>query len=199
MIGYWWGRDCAPFRTFKECVELFQSRNASLDQDFATYPWLQPTPLSLAEVSLILKHREAWTRIAQADSEYAIVAEDDIIFTEQSLRYLVQLLDALPQDADYIDIGGGCGLKPRLGNKCVNGFFFEIHPPRDRTTCATILSRSFARQLVALRPPICLHPDWTLTWAFTQLQSKVYWVEPTVFGHGSEMNVYRSTLNAQHR
>src|SRR5215469_11462290 len=123
LIGYWWARDRIPFRPFNECVQLIQSRNASLDQDFATFPWLRPKSLSLGEVSLCLKHREAWARVAQSDSEYGIVAEDDIIFTERSLPYLSQLLTALPQDADYVDIAGGCGLTPRMGNKRINGFF----------------------------------------------------------------------------
>lgn len=194
LIGYWWARDHVPFRPFDECVQLIQSRNASLDQDFATFPWLRPKSLSLGEVSLCLKHREAWTRIAQSDSEYGIVAEDDIIFTERSLAYLSRLLTTLPQDADYVDIAGGCGLTPRVGNKCINGFFYEMQPPRDRTTRAIIVRRSFVRQLIELAPPLCLHPDWTLTWAFAQLRSKVYWVEPTVFGHGSMMQRYRSSL-----
>jgi hypothetical protein len=81
LIGYWWARDFAPLLSFNKCVELIQSRSTSLDQDFATFPWLRPKPLSLGEVSLFLKHREAWMGIAKSDSEYGIVAEDDIIFS----------------------------------------------------------------------------------------------------------------------
>ena len=33
-----------------------------------------------------------------------------------------------------------------------------------------------------------------LTYLFNAIGAKVYWVEPLVFGHGSQMQVYRSNL-----
>jgi GR25 family glycosyltransferase involved in LPS biosynthesis len=159
-----------------------------------------------------MKHREAWTRIAQGDSDLAVIAEDDIIISPRSLEYLIYLIDSLPTGADYIDIAGGGGditgpdgttryipFKPRVGNKCVNKHFFEIFPPKTRTTCGAIVTRLFARRLIDLNPPICLGIDWMLNWAFVQLATKVYWVEPTVFGHGSQINIYNSIREAERR
>jgi hypothetical protein len=67
-----------------------------------------------------------------------------------------------------------------------------IEPPRDRTTCCAVIRKRLARSLIELRPRISLPVDWTLTWAFTRLRSRVYWVDPPVFGHGSVEHIYRS-------
>jgi hypothetical protein len=102
----------------------------------------------------------------------------------------------LPDDAEYVDVAGGCNLLPRSGNRCVNEYFFAIDPPRDRTVCAALVRRSFVQRLLELALPICLPIDWELTLAFSKLGTKIYWVEPTVFGHGSDMNIYPSSTVA---
>jgi Glycosyltransferase family 25 (LPS biosynthesis protein) len=198
QIGYWLGLFAYRATPFHICVEWQRSQHTSLDQDFKKIPWFRPKGLSPGDVSIFWKHREAWTQIASSDFEYAVVAEDDIIFVPQSLKYLVHLLQKLPRDAEYVDIAGGAGFMPRAGNKCVNDYFFEIFPPKARTCCAYILSRSFARRVIEINPPICLPIDITLNWAFTKLNTRVHWVQPTVFGHGSELNVYPSFRAVEH-
>ncbi len=197
QIGYWIALR-NPTASYRGCVEWWKAKNTTLDQDFVTFPWLRDAP-SPGDVSLILKHREAWTRLAEGKASYGVIAEDDIIFSERSLNDLIQLLNDLPQGAEYVDIAGGVGFFPRADNKLVNKRFHEIDPPKTRTTCGAILARSFARQLIDLNPPICLGIDWMLNWAFTQLDTKVYWVEPTVFGHGSMMKIYESLREAERR
>jgi hypothetical protein len=197
QIGYWIAHKNSN-ASFRECVEWWKTKNTSLDQDFRTFPWLRDIP-SPGDVSLILKHREAWNRLAESDAVYGVIAEDDIIFNDRSLIDLQQLIRELPHGAEYIDIAGGAGFFPRADNKLVNKRFYEIDPPKTRTTCAAILTRSFARKLIDLNAPICLGIDWTLNWAFAQLRTKVYWVEPTVFGHGSMMRIYESLREAERR
>jgi hypothetical protein len=195
QIGYWIALR-NPHASFRGCVEWWKTKSTNLDQDFITFPWLRDIP-SAADVSLILKHREAWNRLAESRVDYGLIAEDDIIFDNQSLSYLDELMHKLPQGAEYIDIAGGAGFFPRADNKLVNERFYEIDPPKTRTTCAAIVARSLAQKLVDLNVPICLGIDWMLNWVFTQLGTKVYWVEPTVFGHGSMMNVYASLREAE--
>jgi hypothetical protein len=43
-----------------------------------------------------------------------------------------------------------------------------------------------------MAPPICLPVDWTLNLAFNQTNAQVYWMNPSVFGHGSEMKIYKT-------
>jgi hypothetical protein len=196
MCGYTLGIDPRMTNTpWINCVEEIRRQNLTLGEIEQLAPWIAPTSRSVAEVSLFLKHIATWEKIAASDADFAVVAEDDIVFTDNSVPYLEALLASLPEDFDYIDlVGGGPLLRPRLGNGVVNSYFFAIEPPRDRTTCCAVIRKRFARSLIDIRPKICLPVDWTLTWVFTRLHSKVYWVDPPVFGHGSAQQVYRSSV-----
>jgi hypothetical protein len=177
-----------------DCVRLVANLNLTPEQTFRDHPWLKPQPLTPGEVSLILKHKLAWQYIASGESGYAIVAEDDLVLFDHSLSYLSRILASLPGDFDYIDLAGGAGLFPGRGDRVVNRFFCEIAPPRDRTSCCAILSKSFVRKLLQADQQIVLGFDWMLTYLFNLTAAKVYWAEPLVFGHGSQMQVYRSNL-----
>ncbi|HZT51588.1 MAG TPA: hypothetical protein VFA22_06635 [Stellaceae bacterium] len=194
LIGYAVGLFEAPLTPWAECVRQSRAAQRTLDEEFARLPWLRPRALAAAEVSLALKHREAWRKVAEGVSDWAIIAEDDILLSADSLRHLAAVTKRLPADFDYVDIAGGCNLVPRAGDQQVNEYFFRIDPPRDRTTCCAIMRKAFARRLVRLGLPIVLPVDWTLTHAMGLLDAKVYWVKPLVFGHGSEMRVYASSL-----
>ncbi len=155
---------------------------------------LRPKPLIQGEVSIALKHKTAWQEIAKGSSEFAIIAEDDIIVSNESFRYLEWILSSLPGDFDYIDIGGGLGLTPRSGNRCVNSYFYEIDPPRSRTACCAIVRKRFVQRILEIDLPLALGVDWTLILLFYLTNAKVYWTEPLVFGHGSQMHIYPSSL-----
>jgi hypothetical protein len=179
-----------------ECVRLVRNLNLTTEQTLRDHPWLGPQPLTPGEVSLVLKHRIAWERIAAGDSDYAIVAEDDVVLFDHSLEYLSRILTLLPQDFDYIDLAGGVGLSAGQGEPVINSYFFEIDPPRDRTSCCAIVRKKFAQRILQLDARIVLGSDWMLTYLFNLTQARVYWAEPLVFGHGSQMQVYRSNLIA---
>jgi GR25 family glycosyltransferase involved in LPS biosynthesis len=173
------------------CVALHARRNRTLAEDLQDNEWLRPRRLRPGDVSLILKHRVAWQKIAEGDADWAIVAEDDIVFHEHSSRYLLDLPSILPKDFDYIDIAGGCGMLPRMGNPVVNEVFFAIDPPGGRTTCCAIVKRSLARRLIEA-VPICIPIDWAIGYVLNLERAKVYWIHPPVFVHGSETNFYKS-------
>ena len=44
--------------------------------------------------------------------------------------------------------------------------------------------------------PIVVGFDWMLIYLFYLTRSKVYWVEPLVFGHGSQIGLYRSNARS---
>jgi GR25 family glycosyltransferase involved in LPS biosynthesis len=179
------------------CIRLAEQRRLSLEQTYSSFPFLKPHASSAGEVSLVVKHRLAYQRLLASNSEYAIVAEDDVVITEQGLRYLSGILQLLPADFDYIDLAGGLQLSPRVGNRLVNLHFYEIDPPRPRTTCCAIIRRSLAERLLAIDPPIVGGMDWMLIYVFKLMRAKVYWVEPRVFGHGSQEGQYPSNLETQ--
>jgi len=197
IVPYHIGRVLLPDASWVQCFEIYKNLNLDLDQEFNRHPFMKPHPLRSADVSLILKHRSAWEKIANGGSEHVIIAEDDVIFFPHSVEYLSWLTAHLPADFDYIDLAGGSYLLPRAGDRQVNDVFFEMIPPRCRTTCCALLSRSFVRRLLALETPICAPIDWIMNHDFHVLQAKVYWVHPLVFGHGSVMKVYQSNLRPE--
>ena len=190
LVGYVVGLRQMSTSPWADCVFLVKEKNLSLAQLESQIPWIRPRPLKAAEVSLFLKHRLAWEKIASGHQEWGIVAEDDILYKKDTRQYFERIVESLPEGFGYIDLAGGCGLLPRNGNRLLNNYFYEIDPPRDRTTCCAILSKSFAKAILELHLPICLPVDWTLTYAFSIIRPKVYWLAPLLFGHGSEMNVY---------
>ncbi len=192
LLGYVIGLERGDAAQWKDCVADIRRSGLTLDQALAINPWLRPRALTPADVSVFLKHQEAWRRLAASDTPYAIIAEDDIVFRQRTSEYLAHLLKILPDDFDFIDIAGGCNLVPRAGNQRVNEYFFKVDPPRDRTACCAIISKSFARKLADMKLPVCMPIDWALTYAFEHTKARVYWVEPTPFGHGSMMGVYVS-------
>jgi hypothetical protein len=177
-----------------ECVRLVREQQLTPERTFQDHPWLKPQALTAGEVSLVLKHRLAWQQIAGGNFDYAIVAEDDVVLFDYSLAYLSRVLSMLPADFDYIDLAGGAGLFPARTDRAVNAHFFQIDPPRDRTSCCAIVRKDFVQRVLEVDPRIVLGSDWMLTYLFNLLSAKVYWAEPLVFGHGSQMQVYKSNL-----
>src|SRR5690242_2419111 len=78
LIAYADGLSRYPGLAWKSIYERKKSHRSSLDQDMPVYPWIAPKRLSNAEISVFLKHRLAWRRIAANEEPFALVAEDDI-------------------------------------------------------------------------------------------------------------------------
>jgi hypothetical protein len=181
-----------PQTPWSQCYQAVKQLRLTLEEAYSRCPWLQSRPLRDAEVSLFLKHRAAWDKIATGEAEWGIVAEDDIIFRPPSEFYLRQLLTKLPSNFDYIDIAGGCGMLPRVNNSSVNNNFYRIDPPSTRTSCCAIIARKFAALVTPALANCVLPIDWVLNACFDRFAAQVYWLEPTVFEHGSETGAYQT-------
>lgn len=193
MVGYVVGLN-NPHLPWANAVAMVREQDLTVSQMEEACPWLRPKKLSAPEVSIFLKHRAAWQKIAQGGDEFAFVFEDDIIFSDESLGRIQNIVSNLPDDFEYIDVVGGCGMHPRVGNRVVNKYFYDIEPPRDRTVCGALIRKSFAKKLIDLDIPVCLPVDWHITYVVNRFDTKVYWIDPPIFGHGSEMNVYKSSI-----
>jgi hypothetical protein len=196
IVGTAWGLSNPSMQAmpWAHCVQLALQKTPSKEETFRIAPYLRPHPPNAGEVSLILKHRIAYERIMEGGFEYAIIAEDDLLLNPKFEAYLEELIRLLPGDFDYIDLAGGLRLSPRAGNRLVNGYFYEIDPPRPRTTCCAIVRRGLIERYLRINPPFVGGIDWMLIYVFKLLRAKVYWVEPLVFGHGSQEGAYQSNL-----
>lgn len=177
--------------------QVYNAIHAQMDDAAWVERQLARPRLRIAEISLFLKHMHALRGFAQTSCEWALVMEDDVIFRDDSLATLATLLAELPVDADYVDLGGGAGLKPetafrRLPGKQLSTYL--IDPPSSRTTCAYLISKRFARAILS-RPVEPLLPiDFQFNFFMAEHGAKVLWLEPTLFIHGSEFGYYGSNL-----
>lgn len=164
---------------------------------------LQVRKLRPVEVSILLKHRRALEIISTTSSaeKLSLVLEDDAIVTSDTERRIADVLKwwenectAAPRGV-YIDVGGGCDLRPRDGTPIGPGLW-PMHPPRSRTACAYLID---ARAAAALRseltsPSALFGPplDFAYTAALLRNDIPVYWLEPAAFIHGSQSGIYKS-------
>jgi GR25 family glycosyltransferase involved in LPS biosynthesis len=174
----------------------------SLQKSEDTGSWLNAVFAGLklrpAETSLFLKHLAAWRSFGSSQSDHwALIAEDDVVFKDDSLQRLNELVAAIPGHVDYIDVGGGAGLKPEpafgLLSPEIKGLYL-IDPPASRTTCAYLINRKFAEKIASTSHPPLMPIDWYLNYLMQVHSAKVCWLEPPVFIHGSEQDYYGSNL-----
>jgi len=156
---------------------------------------LTPGEISLSNLSLNLKHQMAWERLASSNSEWGVILEDDVIFHASSVRQIISLVEQLCNDIDFVDIGGGCGLKPR-GARFLESSLKDIYIDRfasTRTTCAYIINRRLAKSLIKANLPILFPIDFQLNYCFSLLNPTVCWSDPELVIHGSEHGYYLSS------
>ncbi len=59
--------------------------------------------LSQGEIACFLSHRKCWEQIVQSDDDYAVVLEDDVIFSEKAGEFLSGT-SWIPKDADIVKL-----------------------------------------------------------------------------------------------
>jgi len=149
---------------------------------------------NIANISLGMKHREAWRIAASRPNSITLVMEDDAVLPVTFRRNLDNLLREAPTDFDYIDLAGGSGLKPRGIYQQVGTNLYEISPPSTRTTCMYLISHKFVSVLDAIQDRPIFPIDVDMSIMFTQLQPRVYWCDPEIAIHGSESGHYVSSI-----
>ena len=156
--------------------------------------WLHARSLNVKEISLFLKHFNAWVAIANGNSMFGLVLEDDVVLKADSLKYLEYVIGNIPQDCKYLDLAGGANLAPFADHIRTDGCFYKITPPMTRTTCAYIINKQLCADLISNTLSIVLPVDWQLMHYFNTNCTNVYWLEPKMFIHGSEEGKYVSNM-----
>ena len=166
-----------------------------LKKDRECFEALTPKILSKTNLSLNLKHREAWRRLAESESKYGLIMEDDVILKEEKKHELKnEINELLMLDADYIDLGGGAGLHPTEGwpftKEEKKQDVYVVSTKSTRTTCAYLIRKQLAIDLLKLKEPILFPIDIQLTYLFQCIEAKVLWPKDELFIHGSEHGYY---------
>ena len=155
--------------------------------------------LSYGETSVAIKHIIAMQHIANSNSDYELIIEDDIIpFDADFLEKIYQSIDNLPTNWDAIFIGYGCGkdfIEMRLKDaEKINDYIFKPKHPATNCAEAYLIKKESAKKICEKIIPFQLAFDWELAYQFYQLDMNVYWTYPSIFYQGSNSGKYVSSL-----
>lgn len=158
--------------------------------------------MSLEEIACFLSHRKCWEQIINANSDYAAVFEDDVVFSEKVGMFLCDT-SWIPSDADIIKL-------EVLTRKIVTGFFpkkvihdkavFRLYSS-SLGTSAYIISKKAAQKLLQMSERFFVPVDHFMFSTFFPFFSELicYQIVPAVCIQDSELRenkaVHKSTMH----
>jgi hypothetical protein len=163
--------------------------------------------LKAIEREITKKHIRSWESFLESKSDFLICLEDDIIFEENSLSKMLEVLKKASafhnESYIYIDLAGGFEIKDlKIPNSIyeMEGNFYKFSIPISNTACCYLLNRALVEQFVYhihSRPWLNLLPlDWAINKIFIEMRcvSENFFclhANPTIFRHGSLNNFYQ--------
>lgn len=180
------------YDNFKMNLREYQRRSPT---QFSPYLY----PMKPAEVSLCLKHKEAFRRfLYQSTKDYMFLMEDDVILCENFIATLDGYLKSLPTDwsAAFIGQGGGKRISSSMLQSEVV-WYLKDHPA-DRCTDSILFTRKSVEQIYQsmIRHGIAFPSDHELSFWFRVFDMKVYWLEPPIVAQGSQTGFFDSFQDA---
>ena len=160
--------------------------------------------MSQGEIACFLSHRKCWEQIVQSEDEYAVVLEDDVIFSEKAGKFLCGT-SWIPKDADIVKL-------EVLTRKIVTGISPEAVVDGKEVlrlyssslgTAAYIISRNAAQRFLQMSEKFFVPVDHfmfsTLFPYFNEFCC--YQVVPAICIQDTELrgknSVYKSTIHAK--
>ena len=175
---------------YYESESLWNYRNSLLD-----YKKLFPFyPLSRALKSLTFKHYKMLLNRSRNANEFALVLENDIIFTNNFKKQLTHNLENTPGYWDLIFIGDGCNL--HIDNQHITTDKIAYHKCHPATKCTDsfLITKKAATKILSTFFPYVLPIDFQLNYQLFVHDMVVYWWEPTLITQGSQCGLYPSTM-----
>ena len=137
--------------------------------------------LSLASISLCIKHVKMLSSFLETKSDYALMLEDDCRFMcdprDASIENII--LNA-PKDWDVIFVGGAFVFEDVISIKHMNGQYALADHPTTNTTSSMIFNRNSAKKTLDTILPFCLPIDWQLNHVFYMNDFNVYHTRPYI-------------------
>ena len=152
------------------------------------YPeWAQARLLSAGELSVLLKHYHAISAIAVSSASHGIVVEDDVRAPLSSQKDVCHCIaESIEQKIDYLDLAGGCGLRP-YPDECqsASSRISILRVPRTRTVAAYMMSRRLASKIANQFMPLVFPIDWHIQYIMLQIEEfKCAWTVDPPLLHG---------------
>lgn len=131
--------------------------------------------LSVAEISLVMKHYYAFQDTVSNNYDNVVVFEDDIILCEDFGKKIDSYINQLPDDYDILWIGTCCNLHSPQLNPNLNVY---LNRHGSRCTHAYVISSQGCKKLLDFFHNIYQPIDWYFNTAVRTLNMNNYWAEP---------------------
>lgn len=148
--------------------------------------------LTVAEISVYLKHLEAFRCIARSGEAFGFVIEDDAVFPADFAATFTRHRSALPDPFDLVFFGASCGLGDSGG---------EGHPRftrqfRTRSMSGYLITAAACRRLLAEldERPILEPIDRVVDRIIRAQALAVWWSDPPLLLNGSETGRFGHSL-----
>jgi GR25 family glycosyltransferase involved in LPS biosynthesis len=148
-------------------------------------------PLTPHQIAVTISHIETYRRIAESDSEWTLIFEDDAVLEPEFAERFDEYFSELPGDADFVFIGSCCGL--RIDDVEPGRHFYRKGHPATKCVDSYLIRRSAARTVLRTITPFVLAIDWELNYQLKRHDLVVYWLEPPLVSQGSETGVHASS------
>lgn len=131
--------------------------------------------LRMSELSLILKHNHAFEDIIKNNYKYALILEDDVVFSDNFVNKFNKMI-SFDNDFDLIWIGTCCDLKS--DNILSDKYIYE--QKGSRCTHAYIISNKCAKKMIDFLKFNNYPMDFAFNRAILEYNLKNYWLEPAL-------------------
>ncbi|HON82097.1 MAG TPA: hypothetical protein PLN56_07340 [Methanoregulaceae archaeon] len=162
---------------------------------------------SYIETVVTDKHIRSWNAFSETNCEYLICFEDDIVFKDNSIQKLENILEFVKNQKDrliYIDLAGGCNLEDlKISNLEIrhDDYFRYYTKPVTNTACAYLINKPLINIFLdnILRKPHLrlIGIDWMINKLFINInpdRNTFFCVhsDPSIFLHGTKSGEYKS-------
>lgn len=156
------------------------------------------------QIAIALSHFHAYQQIRD-HHDWALILEDDVIFSPDFNDKLALYRSQLPDDYDMMFIGNGCNLHVEAHKLIDKQYVYKkpVHPMgwgnagATRCTDSYIMTKKCAQKVCeyirTLPYKVEIPVDWWLNVASTDCDLKVYWAEPTIVSQGTQAGLYQTS------
>lgn len=157
-------------------IEDIKSKMINIDKPLGLGGIHEHRNLRLSELSLILKHNYAFEDIVKNNYKYALILEDDVVFSDDFINRFNYQMSDFDTDFDLIWIGTCCDLK---ASNVISGKYLYNHPG-SRCTHAYIISNKCAIKMIEFLKINNYPMDFAFNRAIMELGFNNYWMEPAL-------------------
>jgi GR25 family glycosyltransferase involved in LPS biosynthesis len=147
------------------------------------------------EFSLFLKHLEIYRRIIKHNQPFALVLEDDAVFSEDFNLQFRRAIEVLPQAFDFLFLNEEIYLPDTPRRKLSDFNDFLQQATFGKTSVSFVISKNACEKALESAFPISLPIDHYHNFIIQKYNLKTFWVKEGFVKNGSLKGLFKSGLD----